>query len=147
MTSRWVLDQYDGPQLDYPTLGFYADTGDILIATAAPDARWSLNGNQSAAETVTRYTIGGDPSYVEPGDGHVLTYSDADNAYVPTAPVDLLDDTDLSAALTASYVVVRTSDGHTLAPGTAVVLTLDKTLAQITSSPVADIADITFEEV
>jgi hypothetical protein len=48
--------------------------------------------------------------------------------------------------LSATFVAVRTSDGHPLAPGTIVVITLDKTLAQITSSPVADIADITFQE-
>jgi hypothetical protein len=49
--------------------------------------------------------------------------------------------------MTRAFVVVRTSDGHMLPPDTAVILTLDKTLAQITASPVADIDDITFEEV
>ena len=77
----WILDDYAGPPLDYPTLGFIADVGDILEATAAPDPRWSSTG--SGPETVQRYQIGSDPSYVEPGDGHVLTWSDADNAYVP----------------------------------------------------------------
>lgn len=52
-----------------------------------------------------------------------------------------------SPELSAAFVAVRTSDGHTLPPSTIVVITLDKTLAQITASPVADIADITFEEV
>ncbi|MEO2134591.1 hypothetical protein [Microbacterium sp.] len=51
-----------------------------------------------------------------------------------------------SPELLANYVVVRTADGHPLAPSTYVVITLDKTLAEITASPVADIADITFEE-
>jgi hypothetical protein len=49
--------------------------------------------------------------------------------------------------LSATFVAVRTSDGQALAPGTIVVITLDKTLAEITATPVADIADITFEEV
>lgn len=114
--SKWVLGS--GGPLDYPTLGFRANTGQILSASAAPDGRWSLNGDQGAAETVTRYTIGGDPSYVEPGDGHVLTWSDADNAYVPTArSVFVEEDVDTpvaeniadpesatATALSASYV-------------------------------------------
>ncbi len=49
--------------------------------------------------------------------------------------------------LSATFVAVRTSDGHTLPPSTIVVITLDKTLAEVTATPVADIADITFEEV
>lgn len=49
--------------------------------------------------------------------------------------------------VSASFVVVRTSDGFTLPEGTAVVLTLDKTLAEITADPTADIDDITFEEI
>ena len=52
-----------------------------------------------------------------------------------------------SSELTATFVAVRTSDGHTLPPSTIVVITLDKTLAEVTATPVADIADITFEEV
>lgn len=50
------------------------------------------------------------------------------------------------ANLASTFVAVRTSDGHPLAPGTIVVITLDKTLAEITTTPAADIADITFEE-
>jgi len=46
--------------------------------------------------------------------------------------------------LNAMFVAVRTSDGKALPPGTIVVITLDKTLAQVTANPVADIADITF---
>lgn len=45
----------------------------------------------------------------------------------------------------ATFVAVRTSDGKALPPGTIVVITLDKTLAQVTPNPVADIADITFQ--
>lgn len=48
-------------------------------------------------------------------------------------------------ALLGTFVAVRTSDGKALPAGTIVVITLDKTLAQITASPVADIADITFQ--
>ena len=48
-------------------------------------------------------------------------------------------------ALHAGYVTVRTSDGQTLPTGTIVVITIDKTLAQVTTTPVAGIADITFE--
>lgn len=107
--TRYVMDQWSST-LDYPTLGFTADPNDILIATAAPDGRWSVNGNQSAAETVTRYVIGVDPSYVEPTDGHVLTWSDAGNAYVPTAPVNLLDDATLAADLSATYARLTSID-------------------------------------
>lgn len=81
--SIWVLDQSD-TELDYPTLGFLAQPDDLLSAPAAPDGRWSLSGDQGASETVQRYSTGADPSYVEPGDGHVLAWSDADNAYVPS---------------------------------------------------------------
>lgn len=42
------------------------------------------------------------------------------------------------------FVTVRTSDGQPVPAGTVVLITLDKTLAQVTASPVADIADITF---
>lgn len=94
----WILDQYVG-ELDYPTLGFRASTGDLLSAVAAPDARWSLHSDQAAAETVDRYTVGGDPSYVEPGDGHVLTWSDSANAFVPTArSVFVAEDVDSATA-------------------------------------------------
>jgi len=43
---------------EYTALGFTASTGNILIANAAPDSRWGLNGDQAAAETVTRYVLG-----------------------------------------------------------------------------------------
>lgn len=99
--SKWVLSS--GGPLDYPTLGFRANTGQILSATAAPDGRWSLNGDQGAAETVTRYTIGGDPSYVEPGDQHILAWSDDDNAYVPEDPAVLLATDAWADVLSASY--------------------------------------------
>ena len=103
--SKWVYDEGSG-ELDYPTLGFRAAPGDILDATAAPDGRWSLNGDQGAAETVTRYTIGGDPSYVEPGDGHFLVWSDADNSYVPAAPETVYGSEAVQNLLQASYVVL-----------------------------------------
>lgn len=47
--------------------------------------------------------------------------------------------------LSGTFVAVRTSDNKALPAGTIVVITLDKTLAQVTASPVADIADITFQ--
>lgn len=94
----WILDQWDDGPLDYPTLGFVADPDDILEAAAAPDGRWSSTG--AGPETVTRYTLGVDPSYVEPGDGHVLTWSDVDNTYVPTA----------ADAVTANLLTNPTSD-------------------------------------
>lgn len=84
----WILDQWETP-LDYPTLGFTADPDDVLEADAAPDSRWS--STLSGPETVTRYTIGSDPSYVEPGDGHLLAWSDADNAYMPIAQAEVID--------------------------------------------------------
>ena len=96
--AKWILDQYTGPELDYPSLGFRADAGEILDATAAPDARWSLHSNEAAAETVTRYALGIDPNYVEPTNGHVLTWSNPGNAYVPTAPQTALQ-TDLEPAM------------------------------------------------
>lgn len=46
--------------------------------------------------------------------------------------------------LNTTFVAVRTADHQTLPAGTIVLLTLDKTLAQIVANPVADIADITF---
>lgn len=50
-----------------------------------------------------------------------------------------------AVALKSTFVAVRTSDGKALPAGTIVVITLDKTLAQVTADPVADIADITFQ--
>lgn len=50
-------------------------------------------------------------------------------------------------ALNGTFVAVRTSDGFTLPPDTIVVITIDKTLAEVTATPIADIADITFEVV
>jgi hypothetical protein len=82
--AKWLLEWHSA--LEYPTLGFNAEPGDILDSLMAPDARWSLNGDQGAAETVYRFAVGGDPDYVEPTDGHVLTYSASENRYVPTAP-------------------------------------------------------------
>lgn len=105
--SKWVLNQ-SSAALDYPTLGFRANPGDILDATAAPDGRWSLNGNQAAAETVARYTIGMvDPNYVEPGDGHVLVWSDTANTYVPTAPSTFIAEPATDAALKASIAQLK----------------------------------------
>jgi hypothetical protein len=126
--AKWVLDQWDNGPLDYPTLGFTAEPGDILDATAAPSAYWTLNGDQGAAETVYRYAIGSDPDYVEPTNGHVLTYSAAQNRYVPTAPETVglpslsayIADQDANPAspvrvqqdarLTAAYAAVSTQD-------------------------------------
>lgn len=86
-TYRWIYNQGTAQgRLDYPLLGFYADPGNVLIASAAPDGRWSLADNQTLAETVTRYLIGREPGYVEPGNGHVLVWSDFDNTYIPVAP-------------------------------------------------------------
>lgn len=51
------------------------------------------------------------------------------------------------AALSANVVLVRTSDGQRLPADVAVILTIDKTLAEVTADPVADIADIAFEEI
>jgi|GEM_PF-3305646 len=76
----WILDQWNDT-IDYPTLGFIAEPDDILEADAAPDSRWSSTG--SGPETVTRYGVGGDPSYVEPTDGHLLAWSAAENRYAP----------------------------------------------------------------
>lgn len=53
----------------------------------------------------------------------------------------------LSSEIVHLAVGVRTSDGYSLPEGTMVVLTIDKTLAEVTANPVADIDDITFEEV
>src|SRR3546814_9404477 len=58
--AKWVLDWHS--VLEYPTLGFHAEPGDILDAVYAPDARWSQNADQLAAETVYRFAIGGDRS-------------------------------------------------------------------------------------
>lgn len=80
----WKYDQQTGGgELDYPALGFRAPVNSILSAAAAPDSHWSSVG--AGPETVVRYAVGSDPSYVEPGNGHVLVWSDTANAYVPTA--------------------------------------------------------------
>lgn len=85
----WIYDTQTGQgTLDYPTLGFRAEVGDILSASAAPDAHWSTTG--AGPETVERYTIGSDPSYVEPTDGHVLAWSDTANAYTPKTTSSIL---------------------------------------------------------
>jgi len=73
-----------------------------------------------------------------------------------TKPIGITDDNKLparalaaiaaSAELSRAFVAVRTADGKTLPAGTIVVITLDKTLAQVTASPVADIADISFQQ-
>jgi hypothetical protein len=83
--AKWVFDQWDNT-MEYPTLGFVAEPGDILDATNAPDARWSLNGDQGAAETVERFAAGGSSDFVETTDGYVLTYDAVQNRYVPTDP-------------------------------------------------------------
>ena len=92
------------------------------------------------------------------------TLSDAVDAAIPStqkgaasgvAPLDSdsrVPDANLptrlgAAELSAAFVAVRTSDGHTLPPSTIVVITLDRTLAQVTAVPAAELADITFEEV
>lgn len=80
--SKWV---YAGDPRDYATLGFSCVNGSILDASAAPDFRWTLNGDQGAAETVTRYVLGADPSYIEPTDGHILVWDAAQNRYAPRA--------------------------------------------------------------
>lgn len=112
----WILDDYEGEALDYPTLGFTAEVGDILEASAAPDPRWSATG--SGPETVQRYTVGSDPSYVEPDDGHVLAWSDVDNAYVPTnlddpasTPGSILHETFASRATQDTVELGRLNNG------------------------------------
>ncbi len=86
--AKWVMDQ-SSETLDYPVLGFVAEPNDILDASAAPDSRWSLNADELAAETVYRYALGSDPNYIEPTNGHVLTWDSAQNKYVPTDPAVL----------------------------------------------------------
>lgn len=54
--AKWVLSR---PGVwEYPSLGFRAPNGAILDAQAPPDQFWSLNGDQGAAETVVRHTLG-----------------------------------------------------------------------------------------
>lgn len=69
-------------------------------------------------------------------------------AIIPTTSAAVAEsittDGPAKAVLTSTFVAVRTSDGKALPAGTIVVITLDKTLAQVTATPVADIADITF---
>lgn len=60
---RWVMTA--AGVWEYPALGFRATGNSILIATAAPDDKWALNGDQNAPETVTRWTLGN----VDPTDG------------------------------------------------------------------------------
>lgn len=77
--------------VDYPTLGFIAEPGDILSDTNAPDGWWSSVTDTGQPETVARYTGSSQAgSYVEPPDGYLLTWSDAQNQYVGKGPVDAL---------------------------------------------------------
>lgn len=108
----WILDQWAGGELDYSSLGFRATTNDVLEAVSAPDARWSSTG--SGPETVDRYALGVDPSYVEPTDGHLLAWSDAQNRYVPTAPVTATD-----AGTAANIANVASATRAALDPATA----------------------------
>lgn len=54
--SKWVLSR--AGVWEYPSLGFRAPDGAILDAHAPPDQFWSRNGDQGAAETVVRHTLG-----------------------------------------------------------------------------------------
>lgn len=123
--AKWVFDQWDNT-MDYPTLGFVAEPGDILDAVYAPDARWSLNADQGAAETVERYATGSGSTYVEPTDGFVLTYDAAQNKNVPKAPAD---NALLEEYLSATYA---TRDIALTAPDlAAVALTVGVTLLPV----------------
>lgn len=80
--AKWILNRPGVWEYDF--LGFIAADGDILEADNAPDAYWDA-ATGDPAETVTRYgrEILTPGPYVETPDGHVLTYDQALNKFVP----------------------------------------------------------------
>lgn len=142
--AKYIFTRPNGPW-QYPTLGITATLNDVIEANAAPDLWWELT---DSGATVTLPAIPAIPGVVEPLDGAIGRWNRQTNEveFVAQLPDENLPDRLQEAALASTFVAVRTSDGHPLAPGTIVVITLDKTLAEITATPVADIADITFEE-
>lgn len=106
-------------------------------ATAAGTARDGAVTARSGAETARDQAQAVAASKGQPdGIGSLDASGKQPEAQVP----DRLS----ASSLTRAFVSVRTSDGQQLPAGTVVVITLDKTLAQVTATPVADIADITF---
>lgn len=93
---------------DYPTLGFRATNGDILIGSAAPDAFWLLVAD-GPAETVVRYGVGsGTPAYTEPVDGTLLTWNPTSKAFEQTTAAAYFAKTAPKAALNTGYAQVLT---------------------------------------
>lgn len=127
-----VIEQIDAAGLDSATVSAAIAAGE-LATTKAAAASASATAAADAATTATQ-KASAVAEVVATNDGIMATvFSQEGSAF--------------RAELSAAFVAVRTSDGHVLPPSTIVVITLDKTLAEVTASPVADIADITFEEV
>ncbi|MDF2045167.1 hypothetical protein P2P98_03255 [Microbacterium sp. Kw_RZR3] len=112
----------------------YTPQGALDAAVAAEGARDDAEGFAQDAQNAAASIAKGQPN----GVGSLDASGKQPEAQVP----ERLSTSQLSS----TFVAVRTSDGKALPAGTIVVITLDKTLAQVTATPVADIADITFQQ-
>ena len=127
-----VMDEVAAAGLDPETVSSAIAAGELASAKADAAAASAVDAEEAA--TVATQKASAVAEVVATNDGIMATvFGQEGSAF--------------RAELSAAFVAVRTSDGHTLPPSTIVVLTLDKTLAEVTASPVADIADITFEEI
>lgn len=65
---------------DYPTLGIEVSTGDVIESGSAPDAYWTLVGDEIPATVFPAVEV---PMFSETTDGYALTYDATGNRYVP----------------------------------------------------------------
>ena len=72
--AKWIFTRENGPY-SYPTLGFTADTDDVIEADSAPDAWWE-EADSEATVTIPVEPEGG---VDEPADGSILVYRRSTN--------------------------------------------------------------------
>lgn len=142
--TKFLFTSPNGGPMDYPALGFSAVDGAILngassdpAITTVPDGNWAIYGGGSAETGINRYAPPATtPTYTEPTNGHILTWSDSDNSGEWVAPVDaftpvadslveaLIEDTgsDTSVALTAAIGTVGATQfvGSTVIAGAGI---------------------------
>lgn len=121
--TKFLLASLDGGGKDYPSLGFSAGNGSILDGslftpplTVPPTAEWSVYGGgspetpPSGTAGVKRYAAPAiTPTYTEPNDGYLLTYSDANNAGTWQTPAAAL--TPIITPVVAASIGRETSNG------------------------------------
>lgn len=110
--AKWIFTRENGP-FSYPTLGFTADTNDVIEADAAPDAWWE----ETDSEATVTIPVVPEVGVEEPADGSVLvyrrstnrqTFEELDAAVVGAVPNTsegrqaLADSSELSATIGAS---------------------------------------------